>query len=159
MSDLRKDRLAHAHVLVTCGVCLSSEPLLTADDHHVVGRAQGGTDDEENRIWLCASCHKRLHRVAGLLSKGKTGEAYALINQIFPRSSDNRGRLWEFSQIAAKAEVEAKESFHSHRTHVKAMVPVDVETWDFLKAEAKRGKTSAKDLAAAILKEWVRSQR
>lgn len=154
--DDRKNRHLEAGVLVDCRVCNAKEPKATADDHHLVPRAFGGTDDPDNRVWLCASCHKRLHRVQGMLIHNKPNDAYDLTEQLFPNYADKRARLWQFANIAAQAELRAKESFASHRTHVKVSIEVDAELWDTLKEIAKREKKSAKELAAAIIEDAIK---
>jgi hypothetical protein len=158
VSDDRANRSAKAGAVVVCRVCDLPEPLMTAEDHHRKPRAFGGTDDPENRLWLCASCHKRIHRVQGLLVHNKPSEAYDLCDQIFPEAPSKRGRLWAFANEAAKAEVLAKESFNAHRDHVRVSLDVDITVWETLKAAAKEQKTSAKELAVRILGESVKQR-
>ena len=157
--DDRKNRLSQAGTLVTCKVCELKEPLLTAEDHHRTPRAFGGTDDAENRIWLCPSCHKRLHRVQGMLIHNNPHEAYDLAEQIFTAHADKRARLWQYANEAAKAEILAKESFAEHRTHTKVSLDVEVGAWETLKEIAKKQKTSAKALAAAIIEDAVKKAK
>lgn len=159
MSDLRKNRVDHAHVFVTCRVCETKEPLLTAEDHHRKPRAFGGTDDEENRLWLCASCHKRIHRVQSLIIHHKIQDAYELTTNLFQASSAKRARLWEYANEAAKAEHLSKEAFAEHRTHTKVSLDVEVQIWESLKLLAKGQKMSAKDLAASILRDAVTARK
>ena len=35
------------------------------DSHHIIQRSMGGSDDPENRITVCANCHRMIH--AGIL--------------------------------------------------------------------------------------------
>ena len=51
----------------TCQVCKAKNVRLEV--HHIKYRSQGGTDDLENLITLCAYCHKKVH--AGELSINK----------------------------------------------------------------------------------------
>ena len=157
--DDRKNRLQQAGALVTCKVCDLKEPLLTAEDHHRTPRAFGGTDDAENRIWLCASCHKRLHRVQALLIHNKPHEGYDLAEQLFPIHADKRARLWQYANEAAKAEALAKDSFNEHRTHTKVSIDVETLIWEDLKEIAKKQKTSAKVIAAAIIEDAVKKAK
>lgn len=43
----------------TCQICGAKNVRLEV--HHIVYRSQGGTDDEDNLITLCESCHKKIH--------------------------------------------------------------------------------------------------
>lgn len=51
----------------TCQVCKAKKVRLEV--HHIKYRSQGGTDDLDNLITLCADCHKKVH--AGELSINK----------------------------------------------------------------------------------------
>lgn len=37
--------------------------LLASDKHHIRTRGAGGTDDPENIIYLCRSCHSEVHMI------------------------------------------------------------------------------------------------
>lgn len=156
MADPRKNRALNADLKVPCFVCRLEEPLPTAEDHHRTPRAFGGTDDETNRVWLCASCHARLHRVQGFLLKGQTAGAYDLCNSIFPADGKARGNLWTLANEAAEAEREVKESFGLHKTHQKVTLTLDVDTWWSVKAQAKERKVAASRHAADIIRRAVR---
>lgn len=39
--------------LHVCPICGGEAP----SDHHIIPRAEGGTDDPMNKVWLCLSCH------------------------------------------------------------------------------------------------------
>ncbi|MFR6141815.1 MAG: RNA-guided endonuclease IscB [Finegoldia sp.] len=43
----------------TCQICGAKHTRLEV--HHIVYRSKGGTDDEDNLITLCESCHKKIH--------------------------------------------------------------------------------------------------
>ena len=30
-------------------------------EHHILPKSLGGTDDPENKVWLCAECHEKVH--------------------------------------------------------------------------------------------------
>jgi hypothetical protein len=156
MADERKNRAAVIDRKIDCWVCACPEPLATAEDHHRSPRAFGGTDQEANRVWLCPSCHARLHRVQGLLMQGKVASGIQLSREIFPTNGTARGNLWTLANEAAQAEREAKEVFGLHKTHQKVTLSVEIGAWNALKAEAKSRKTSASKLAASILEKTVR---
>lgn len=155
MGDIRKNRGAKADFKVDCFVCGVPEPLPTAEDHHRKPRAFGGDDSESNRVWLCPSCHARLHRVQEFLLKGQAASGYQLCNDIFPTNGKARGNLWTLANEAAEAEREAKEVFGQHKTHRKVTLSVDVDVWETIKTVAKGRKVSASRFAADILRKAV----
>ena len=53
-------------------------------EHHRTPRAFGGTDDEDNLIWLCVPCHDLLHRLATMSMHGKRGLVEDVIAQYLP---------------------------------------------------------------------------
>jgi predicted DNA binding CopG/RHH family protein len=158
VTDPRTNRAAYVESKVTCYICLTAEPLLTAEDHHVRPRAFGGTDDEKNRKWLCGSCHGRLHRVQGLILQGKQASAYEVCNAIFTTDGKARGRLWALANEAVEAEREVKEGFASHKTHQKVTLKLEVDLWALIKAQAKDHKMPASRYAAALLEKAVRGE-
>lgn len=155
MTDPRSNRALHTDLKVSCFICRVEEPLPTAEDHHRKPRAYGGTDDEGNRVWLCGSCHGRLHRVQGFILQGKQASAYDLCNSIFPADGKARGLLWQLANEAAESEREVKEGFGLHKTHQKITLTVDVELWSVVKAQAKDRKMPAGRYAANLLKKAV----
>lgn len=156
MTDIRRKRTKHVDALITCFICAQQEPLATAQDHHRVPRAFGGTDDAANRVWLCASCHARLHRVQEFLVQGQSASAYSLCSSIFPTNPKARGALWTLANEAADAEREVKDSFAMHREHVSVTLSVDVEVWAAVKAAAKGRGLSARRLATELLRQAVK---
>ena len=155
--DIRKNRASKKDVKVPCFVCSVEEPLPTAEDHHRKPRAFGGSDDESNRVWLCPSCHARLHRAQGLIVQSKVASAYDLTQSIFPTNGKARENLWTLANEAADAERESKEVFGDHKTHQKVTLNLEIEVWAVIKAEAKSRKLPASRFAADILKKAIRS--
>lgn len=51
-------KLIYARDNYMCALCDSTKYLQI---HHVVHRGQGGTDNEQNLITLCANCHSLAH--------------------------------------------------------------------------------------------------
>ena len=49
----------------TCGECGQTLLEFELDVHHVKLACLGGTDDEENLIVLCRTCHKKKHATFG----------------------------------------------------------------------------------------------
>ena len=155
MGDSRRNRASRIGDRVSCFVCERSEPIQTAEDHHRTPRAFGGTDDASNRVWLCPSCHARLHRVQTYLTSGKIQSAYRLCCEIFPTDGGSRGRLWELSNEASKSEIEVKDSFYGQSQYQKVSIRVDSDVWRIIRSEAKSRNVSASKLAAEILKRHV----
>lgn len=158
MRDTRTNRAAYTDVTVDCHVCKVKEPLPTAEDHHRVPRAFGGTDDKANRVWLCGSCHGRLHRVQAFIIKGQQASAFGVCKSIFPTDGEARGRLWTLAVEAAEAEREAKEGFASHKTHHKVTLKLEVDLWALVKAQAKDHKMPASRYAALLLEEAAKGK-
>lgn len=153
MTDVRQQRSKlPPDTKVPCFICKTQEPLLTAHDHHRKPRAFGGTDDKHNRVWLCASCHTRLHRVQEFVVQGKTASAYDLCSAIFQANASARAQLWTLANEAAVAENEVQSAFDLHRSSVQVNLTIDTEVWSIVKALAKERNTSAKKLAAELLK-------
>lgn len=48
-----------------CELC-GLDILQVLDSHHIIPRALGGSDKQENKITLCANCHRMIH--AGILT-------------------------------------------------------------------------------------------
>ena len=49
---------------VTCYFCLSEERHIL-EDHHIVPRRFDGSDDDENLVRVCPTCHQKLERLYG----------------------------------------------------------------------------------------------
>ena len=153
--DLRKNRQSKIDQKVSCHICTELVPVITSEDHHIVPRAFGGTDDPDNRVWLCASCHTRLHRIQGLFVKGKAAQAVSLCSNIFPTNAGKRGRLIILSQKAAAAERDMKSVNAEYKTEQKVQLLLDVKTWAIIKARAKAQKISATVYAAKMLENFI----
>ena len=41
--------------------CLINPSHVGTDLHHIVPRSQGGSDDDENKVFLCRKCHAMIH--------------------------------------------------------------------------------------------------
>lgn len=143
-------------IKVPCFVCGTQEPLLTAHEHHRKPRAFGGTDDKDNLIYLCASCHTRLHRVQDFVIAGNSGKGFELCAAIFPQNAKARGDLWTLANEAASSEREVRDAFDLHRTHVAVKLSVDADVWGVLKGAAKDRGVSARTLAAELLRRAVK---
>jgi hypothetical protein len=155
-TDARKQRALRRDVKVPCAVCGVEEPLTTAQDHHRKPQAFGGDDEQANRVWLCASCHARLHRLQEFLVRGQTASAYELCNSIFPQNAKARGQLWTLANEAAEAEQEVQGAFELHKTHQTVSIKLDTDVWALVKAAAKDHKMSASQYAAEVLRKAVK---
>lgn len=156
MSDVRKQRgKLPLDTKISCFVCSTHEPLATAHDHHRKPRAFGGTDDQKNRVWLCASCHTRLHRVQEFIVQGKAASAYELCESIFQNKAKAREELWTLANEAAESEKEVRGAFDLHRSTTTVNLQIDAEVWIAIKAMALDRRTSATKLAAELLRQAV----
>lgn len=46
-----------------CEICFKNKRMVNADHvHHIKPLKEGGTNDEENLMSLCISCHSRIHK-------------------------------------------------------------------------------------------------
>lgn len=156
MADVRKKRgRLPLNTKIPCFICTVLEPLATAHDHHRTPRAFGGTDDGENRVWLCASCHTRLHRVQEFIVQGKMASAYELCHSIFGTKEKYKETLWTLANEAASAEAEVGDSFSAHQSTVTVNLAIDADVWATIKARAIDGRTSASKLAVQLLRSAV----
>lgn len=73
-------------------------------EHHKHPKGYGGSDDPDNLIWLCGSCHDLVHRLANYLRSKKIGLVSDLAYQY--QTSQNlspagKQRLLELAKVAA----------------------------------------------------------
>lgn len=97
----------------SCRLCSNSFHVDLKNEHHKVPQAFGGTDDYENLITLCPTCHQTLHRIAEMWFNPKrqgkmeyTMLSYATNN--CPNNSNALSFLRELVQCAYTAEYEYK---------------------------------------------------
>lgn len=46
-----------------CRLCFNKTEIINCQVHHIVPVSNGGKDDIENLILLCASCHTKVHQI------------------------------------------------------------------------------------------------
>lgn len=94
----------------TCWIHRQEEPVPTEflHEHHRQPRAYGGEDDPENLVWLCNGCHDILHRLATMLSSGKSGLVEDLLNLYIPDNPAARERLRVLMREVLQAKTEWK---------------------------------------------------
>lgn len=56
----------------TCQHCKGKHKDSKLEVHHIIFRSQGGSDNEENLITLCSTCHKKLHN--GMIKLNLSGK-------------------------------------------------------------------------------------
>ena len=75
-------------------------------EHHKHPEGYGGEDTPENRIWLCASCHDILHRIAQMVLKNKGGVAgqittfTTVTGTAWGKSANERGTIYGSSTVS-----------------------------------------------------------
>jgi hypothetical protein len=76
-----------------CADCGTERPKLHR--HHVVPRSQGGSDDQDNIILICANCHEDRHGGPHGGTSSHTAEARAKLG-------DSMRRRWQNPEYRAK---------------------------------------------------------
>jgi len=71
--------------------------------HHVHPQGFGGPDVPSNIVFICASCHDLLHKIAEALYSKNQGKATDLANQYLPNDPRRRSVLLKLSTTAATA--------------------------------------------------------
>ena len=91
----------------TCQHCKGKSKNNKLEVHHIIFRSQGGSDDENNLIVLCKSCHDKLHK--GLIKLKLKGNKKGQLKHATQMNS---------IRIQLLKEVEAKETFgYITKTH------------------------------------------
>lgn len=91
----------------SCHVC-AGPPVDTRllHEHHRHPKGYGGTDDPENLIWLCGSCHDLVHRLSHYLRSKKVGLVSDLAKQYQESrnmSPASRQRMLKLADVVAEA--------------------------------------------------------
>jgi hypothetical protein len=73
------------------------------EEHHKQPTSYGGPDTEENRCWLCPSCHDAVHRISHSFYARRIGEGRDLIDQYLPNQPARRERLEQLCRIVSDA--------------------------------------------------------
>lgn len=93
---------AHAMDRCRCDLCGQVVPKALIHEHHVIKRASGGQDTQENVICLDASCHNAVHQVEmALRNQNRKGTAADLVSALFPHSMEAQRRCLELAATAA----------------------------------------------------------
>lgn len=80
-----------------------SFPRESMQEHHICPRAYGGTDDPDNRIWICSGDHDVLHRAALKLYANKAGEARDIVQRYLLDQPARQERMWKLVKAVAEA--------------------------------------------------------
>lgn len=103
--------LGNAHALdrCRCDCCGQIFPKALIHEHHIVKRASGGKDTQENVICLDAVCHNAVHQVEmALRNTNRKGTAADLVTAMFPSNIVAQRKCMELAAMAAMG-VQAKE--------------------------------------------------
>ena len=93
---------AHKMDRCRCDLCEQIFPKALIHEHHVIKRASGGKDTQENVICLDASCHNAVHQVEmALKNQNRRGTAADLVSALFPHSVSAQRRCMELAATAA----------------------------------------------------------
>jgi len=93
---------AHALDRCRCECCGQIVPKALIHEHHIIKRASGGQDTQENVICLDASCHNAVHQVEmALRNQNRKGTAADLVSALFPQSVAAQRKCMELAAMAA----------------------------------------------------------
>lgn len=124
----------NSNSLVTCWIHQTKIPRAAAHEHHEAPRAAGGSDDVENLVWLCATCHQVAHRATQLLAAGKSGAASDLAYAQYAVPAD-RHRFASVVKEMVKAHEDAALTGIG-KPEAEVMIYLDHELYGYLKALA-----------------------
>ena len=97
--------------MFNCYICnlVFHEALL--NEHHIVPKSAGGTDDPLNKFSLCTGCHQSMHMVAyALMNPKRAGSANDIAMSLFPNAPARRERLFKLALTVAKSFIDKKEN-------------------------------------------------
>lgn len=93
---------AHSLDRCKCECCGLVYPKALIHEHHIVKRASGGKDTQENVICLDATCHNAVHQVEmALRNANRKGTASDLVSALFPNNIVVQKRCLELAAMAA----------------------------------------------------------
>lgn len=93
---------AHSLDRCRCECCDKVFPKALIHEHHIVKRASGGQDTQENVICLDASCHNAVHQVEmAIRNQNRKGTASDLVSALFPHSIVAQKKCMELAAMAA----------------------------------------------------------
>lgn len=136
---------SHAHVM--CFVHGQRIPRAAAHEHHEAPRAAGGTDDVENLVWLCATCHQLSHRVAQLRQLGRGAEAEDIAQTSFGTpAARNR-----FSQVVLEimAAHALADDLGLGKAKAEVVLELDHPLYNFLKTLANDHRDNGRKVGVA----------
>lgn len=86
-----------------CYLCKKKFTVHTKDVHHKTPQAAHGTDDPDNLVETCPSCHDAIHTCAKKLSSGKYSQADDIARNLFPNSVAKRKNLFTLAHSVSMA--------------------------------------------------------
>lgn len=94
---------AHALDRCRCECCGQTFAKALIHEHHIIKRASGGKDTQENVICLDAGCHNAVHQVEmALRNANRRGTASDLVSALFPNNIVVQKRCLELAAMAAQ---------------------------------------------------------
>lgn len=122
-----------SNATVKCVVHGTRIPRAAAHEHHEAPRAAGGSDDQDNLIWLCATCHQLSHRIAQLRHLGRLAEAEDIIGVGYNPSQRKRLNQVVYEIMSALAHASAA---GLGKEKAEVMLELEHELYAFLKGLA-----------------------
>jgi len=93
---------SHALDRFRCDLCEQTFPKALIHEHHVIKRASGGRDTQENVIRLCVKCHSAVHQTEmALKNKKRHGAVGDLVGAFFQGNAPAQRRCLELAATAA----------------------------------------------------------
>jgi hypothetical protein len=87
----------------TCAIDGQQYPVALLNEHHIVPKSLGGTDQLSNIAPICSGCHQSLHAIAYMLNNpNRSQEIEATTISLFPRDADARAKMLRFASLVAK---------------------------------------------------------
>lgn len=101
----------------TCQYCKNKHKDKRLEVHHIIFRSQGGSDEENNLITLCHTCHKKLHN--GKIILKQEGKAKGVLKfatqmnsirtqlfRLYPQAIETYGYITKFNRLQLKVDKE-----------------------------------------------------
>ena len=119
----------------TCQICKGKEKDKRLRDHHIIFRKDGGTDDSENQVTLCETCHKKLHNGEVSYKKAKTKKPTKHATEISIVSAFLRKSGWIFKEtFGYETKFKREQVLHLPKEHYNDAVAICCEEGEVVKS-------------------------
>lgn len=136
-----------SNATVMCFVHRAAMPRAAAHEHHEAPRAAGGSDDKDNLVWLCATCHQVAHRVAQLMMLGKNAAAIDIATSTYSQPQTRKLFLQVVNEIVI-AHLHAQEAGVG-KPKAEVMLELDHKLYHHLKTLAQDHRANGRKVGVA----------